>query len=62
MDTFLDRDVKDRPFKEAYVLNSTVITKFCHYLDYGDKTQKVIDKYSGTEAGISKAHTTIPRY
>lgn len=49
MDTFLDRDVKDREFDKPYVLNSSTITSFCYYLGFGAKAQEVIDKYSGTE-------------
>jgi hypothetical protein len=48
LNTFLDRDIKDRKFGETYTLSTTVLTKFCHYLGYPDKTQDVIDQFSGT--------------
>lgn len=48
LDTFIDRDLKDKPFDEKYVLSSTVLTKFCDYLGYQSKTQEVIDQFTGT--------------
>ena len=49
MSLFLDRSTKDKDFKEAYILSSEVITKFCNYLDYGSKSQELIDELSGLE-------------
>jgi hypothetical protein len=47
MDTFIDREIKDKPFLEPYTLSTDVLTKFCDYLGYSDKTQEVVDRFSG---------------
>lgn len=45
--TFIDRDIKDKPFLEPLRLSSEVLTKFCHYLGYKDLTQSILDQFSG---------------
>lgn len=49
LNTFIDRDLKDKLFDEKYILSSTVLTKFCDYLGYSEKSQEVIDEFTGTE-------------
>lgn len=48
LSTFIDRDIKDRKFGELLPLSTTVLTKFCEYLGYSEKTQFVVDQFSGT--------------
>lgn len=49
LDTFIDREIKDKLFDVKYELTSEVLTKFCDYLGYSEKTQEVIDNFTGTE-------------
>lgn len=49
LNTFIDREIKDKLFDEPYILSSTALTKFCDYLGYSEKTQEVIDQFTGTE-------------
>jgi hypothetical protein len=48
LDTFIDRDLKDRPFDEPYLLSSEVLTKFCSYTGFSSKAQQVIDQFIDT--------------
>ena len=48
LDTFIDRDKKDKLFDVSFTLSSTVLTRFCDYLGYADRTQEVVDKFTGT--------------
>ena len=50
LDTFLDRDLKDKAFDTSYIINTSTLTRFCFFTNFVEKTQEVVDKYSGTEA------------
>jgi len=49
METFIDREIKDKLFLEPYTISTDVLTKFCDYLGYSEKTQEVVDRWSGEE-------------
>lgn len=49
MNLFLDRDLKDKPFDNPYILDSTAITLLCNYVGYPDKVQAIINKYTGKD-------------
>ena len=47
LETFIDRDIKDKPFLEPLPMSSDVLTKFCDYLGYSDKVEEVVSKFTG---------------
>lgn len=47
MDTFIDREIKDKLFLEPLRLSTTILTKFCDYLGYPERTEFVIDQFTG---------------
>lgn len=47
LDTFIDREIKDKPFLEPLRLSTTILTKFCDYLGYSERTEFVIDQFTG---------------
>lgn len=49
LNTFIDRDIKDRDFKDPYILTSGDLCDFCSYLDYGHKCDEVVLKYPTLE-------------
>lgn len=48
LSTFIDREIKDKPFLEPLRLSSEVLTKFCTHLGYPEAVQDVIDQFTGT--------------
>ena len=49
MNTFIDRETKDKLFLEPYILSTEILTKFCLYLGYSGKISDVLNKFSGEE-------------
>ena len=47
LNTFIDREIKDKPFLEPLRLSTTILTKFCDYLGYPERTEFVIDQFTG---------------
>ena len=48
LDNFIDRDLKDKKFDEGYILTDEVLTKFCDFIGYSDKTEDTINQFAGT--------------
>lgn len=49
LDTFIDRNIKDKAFDQKYILTEDMLTKFCTYLNYQSKIDEVVSKFINTE-------------
>lgn len=49
LSTFIDRNIKDKPFDQKYLLTEDVLTKFCTYLSYQSKIDETVSKFINTE-------------
>lgn len=49
LDTFIDRNIKDKSFDQKYLLSEDMLTKFCTYLNYQSKIDETVEKFINTE-------------
>ena len=49
MDTFIDRDLKDKLFDKPYILTPKALCEFCDYLGFEHKCDEVVIKFKHTE-------------
>lgn len=73
LNTFIDRDLKDKEFGIPYLLSEVTLRTFCEYLGYPEKVSEVVDKFTdhpvtsprelliflGTEVGRSSLNQSI---